>query len=239
MSSAPNPSTAAGAIEAPDLVHEAFAKIARRYVVANHVLSLGTDILWRRKVARRVAAEVPREILDVATGTGDLAAEIQSICPGCRIVGSDFCAPMLEVARERGLTELLVADALDLPFEDQSFDVVTVAFGLRNMSSWPGALAEMARVLRPGGCLFILDFSLPEGFLREPYRFYLQNVLPRIAGMITGQRAAFEYLAKSIHLFPSGEAMNELVRSAGFDDCEDTPLSFGIAAVYCARKAGP
>src|SRR6187399_1587846 len=142
-------------------VRQAFASIARRYVLTNHVLSLGTDVLWRWKTAREVAALHPRLVLDLATGSGDLAAEIQARCPEARVIGADFSLPMLMEARKRGLQNLMVADAMNLPFADAVADVVTVAFGLRNMASWAGALQEMSRVLRPGGSLFVLDFSLP------------------------------------------------------------------------------
>ena len=173
-------------------VREAFAKIADRYVVTNHVLSAGTDILWRRKVSRIVRSWKPKRILDVATGTGDLALEMQKLMPETEIVATDFCAEMLAHAGRRGIARTQVADALNLPFEDGAFDVVTVAFGLRNMADWEAGLREMARVSR-GGHLLVLDFSLPKGPLGKPYGFYLNKVLPKIAGALTGQGQAFEF----------------------------------------------
>ena len=222
----------------PTFVHQAFADIAPRYVLTNHVCSLGIDILWRNEVARLVAQSSPRDILDVATGSGDLAATIQARCPDARVVGTDFCAPMLEHARKRGLEHLLVADALDLPFADGSFDVVTVAFGLRNMADYGAALREMARVLRLGGRLLILDFSLPSPALRPFYRFYLHKIIPRIAGWITGQRGAYEYLGGSIEAFPSGQAMTDLILANGFATADHRPLTFGVASIYEAVKGG-
>lgn len=222
----------------PAYVKKAFARIADRYVVTNHVLSVGTDILWRRKVARIVRRWNPGRLLDVATGTGDLALEIQDVCPQAEVIGSDFCAEMLEHAARRGLGRTLVADALDLPFGDAAFDVVTVGFGLRNMSSWDGGLREMGRVIRPGGHLLVLDFSLPENLLRHPYRVYLNKVLPKIAGLLTGQRDAYEYLAGTIERFPSGRAMLDLIESTGFSDGEWVPLSGGIASIYTAVRTG-
>jgi demethylmenaquinone methyltransferase / 2-methoxy-6-polyprenyl-1,4-benzoquinol methylase len=222
----------------PDAVYvrDAFARIADRYVMTNHVLSFGADIWWRRVVTARIRKWKPARLLDVASGTGDLALEIQDACPDCEVIASDFCAEMLEHAKSRGLARTLVADALALPFDDGAFDVVTVAFGLRNMADYPAALAEMRRVLKPGGRLVILDFSLPGGILRGPYRWYLHRVLPKLAGWLTRQKDAYEYLGGSIERFPSGAAMNALLESSGFHEPEATPLTFGVVTVYQAEN---
>ena len=222
-------------VQNPEFVKGAFARICKKYSLANHVLSMGTDILWRRKVGRLVAEHKPGRILDVATGTGDLALELQRSCPDADVMGADFCEEMLAIARDRGLKESLVADGLELPFEDDSFDVVTVAFGLRNMSDWKGGLQEMARVLRPSGLLLVLDFSLPEGLLRRPYAFYLNRILPRIAGLLTGERDAYDYLAGSIERFPSGGAMLDLFSEAGLREQAWKPLTKGIASIYTGK----
>lgn len=218
----------------PDAVYvrDAFARIADRYVLTNHVLSLGADIWWRRVVTSRIRKWKPRRLLDVASGTGDLALEIQDACVDCEVTASDFCAEMLAHASSRGLDHTVVADALALPFPDGGFDVVTVAFGLRNMADYPAALREMHRVLKPGGRLVILDFSLPEGVLRGPYRMYLHHVLPRMAGWLTGQKDAYEYLGGSIETFPSGGAMTGLLESCGFTHAGATPLTFGVVSIY-------
>ena len=224
----------------PTFVHEAFAKISGRYVATNHVLSLGTDILWRRKVARLVREMKPASLLDLATGSGDLAMEIAKINPQTKITGADFCEPMLEVARQRKVpgVEWIVADAMNLAMPDATFDVITVAFGLRNMASWPEAVQEMARVIKPGGYLIVLDFSLPTlPILRPLYRFYLHKILPKIAGLITGQRGAFEYLSNSIEAFPSGPAMCDLLNGNGLHSVRAIPLNFGIASIYIGTKA--
>lgn len=218
----------------PKYVKEAFSRIADRYVVTNHVLSVGTDILWRKKVGRIVADWEPETVLDVASGTGDLALEIQKKCPDAKVTGSDFCEEMLAYAADSGVRETVVADAMNMPFDDNSYDVLTVAFGLRNMASWPDALKEMRRVLKPGGHLLVLDFSLPTGILRGPYRFYLNKVLPKIAGLMTGEGDAYEYLAGTIEQFPSGQEMTGLIESCGFTDAESTPLTFGVASIYTA-----
>ena len=221
----------------PKFVKEAFAKIANRYVVTNHVLSLGTDILWRRKVGRIVSRWNPEHVLDVATGTGDLALEIQKRCPEAKVLGTDFCPEMLAHATEGGVKETKVEDAMNLSFEDNTFDVVTAAFGLRNMEDWQKALREMGRVIKPGGHLLVLDFSQPSGFLRKPYGLYLNRILPKVAGLLTGQGGAYQYLAGSIGEFPYGENMIELFKNAEFQDCECRSLSGGIASIYTGLKA--
>ncbi|MFV1995455.1 MAG: ubiquinone/menaquinone biosynthesis methyltransferase [Verrucomicrobiales bacterium] len=223
----------------PEFVRQAFSAIAERYALTNHVLSLGIDVLWRRRVARMVAASDPRRVLDLATGSGDLAAAVARTCgEQCEVTGVDFCLPMLAVARARGIFPLLAADGTRLPFADDTFDALTIGFGLRNMESWERAVAEMARVLRPGGLLVILDFSLPRApWLRASYRFYLHRVLPKIAGALTGNTAAYRYLGESIERFPAGDVMGDLLRSGGFAGIEACALCGGIASTYRAEKA--
>lgn len=221
----------------PIYVRDAFARIADRYVMTNHVLSLGADVWWRRVVTKRIKQLQPNRLLDVASGTGDLALSIQDAMPECEVIATDFCAEMLEHASSRGVRHTLVADALDLPYEDAEFEVVTVAFGLRNMGDYGLGLKEMRRVLKPGGHLFILDFSLPKGVMRGPYRFYLHNILPKMAGFLTKEKDAYEYLGGSIEQFPSGEAMIELLRESGLQDGSATPMTFGVVTVYEAVKA--
>ncbi len=213
-----------------------FGRIARRYDLANHVLSGGADFLWRRRAVKLVEAWQPRRLLDLATGSGDLALAFQRRLPEATIVAADFSPEMLEVARRKGVRETVLADALQLPFETGSFDCVTVAFGLRNMADWGAALREMARVLRAGGHLLVLDFSLPSGPLRPAYRFYLHRCLPLLASVVTGQRDAYDYLGRSIEKFPSGREMVELIEMNGFTEPSAEPLTGGIATIYTAQK---
>lgn len=222
-------------MQEPRFVQNLFGAIARRYDLANHLLSGGLDFLWRRKAARIVRGWNPARILDLATGSGDVALTLRRTCPQAQIVGADFCVPMLREALRKNSGPVVAADGLALPFAAGSFDVVTVAFGLRNMASWPGALAEMRRVLRPGGHLLILDFSVPPPPLRWIYRPYLHHVLPRVAGLLTGERGAYEYLGESIEKFPAGQAMCQLLEFAGFAEPTAERLTGGIVSLYTGR----
>ncbi|MBV9390655.1 MAG: ubiquinone/menaquinone biosynthesis methyltransferase [Verrucomicrobia bacterium] len=224
--------------EKPTTIQELFNQIAPRYDFANSLLSAGMDTFWRRYVARQVARWKPKTVLDVATGTGGLAEEIKRRIPNCRVFGADFCIPMLLRAQNRGLVDLVVSDGLALPFDNATFDVVTVAFGIRNMASIKDALEEMHRLLRPGGHGLVLDFSLPAPPLQSPYRFYLHHILPKVAGFVTGRPEAYEYFGDSIETFPKGSVMLERFASAGFDNRTAALLSFGIVTVYTGQKLG-
>ena len=213
-----------------------FDSIARRYDLANHLLSGGIDFYWRRRATRIVEGWAARRVLDLATGSGDLALAIQRRVPQAEVTGADFASEMLERARAKGLTRTVIADALALPFADGAFDCVTVAFGLRNMTDWGAALREMSRVLDHGGHLLVLDFSLPPQPLRSAYRLYLHRFLPAVAALITGRRDAYEYLAASIDEFPSGAAMARLIEANGFSAARAIPLTAGIATIYTAQK---
>ncbi|GAA4585730.1 hypothetical protein GCM10023107_01620 [Actinoplanes octamycinicus] len=156
------------------------------------------------------------------------------MCPDANLIASDFCPEMLAHAAKRGVKQTQVVDAMNMPFEDNTCDVLTVAFGLRNMANYAGALTEMRRVIREGGHLLVLDFSTPQGILGKPYNFYLNQVLPKIAGVLTGEEGAYSYLAGSIGDFPSGEAMCKLIADQGYRDISCIPLSGGIASIYIA-----
>ena len=175
-------------------------------------------------------------MLDLATGSGDLALAISRRLPDATIIGADFSPEMLAIAQAKGLRETVVADALDLPFPDCAFDCVTVAFGLRNMADWSAALREMARVLVPQGFLLVLDFSIPRPPLLAFYRFYLHRCLPMLAAFLTGQKEAYDYLGASIEIFPSGELMLRLIESNGFANAKAQEMTNGVVTIYTAQK---
>jgi demethylmenaquinone methyltransferase/2-methoxy-6-polyprenyl-1,4-benzoquinol methylase len=218
-------------------VKDAFAGIAGRYVLTNHVLSLGIDVWWRRVTAQTVAKLDPATIIDLATGSGDLARSLQAACPAAHILGADFSVPMMRVSQQSGFQNLIAADAMHLPVKDSAFDMVTVAFGLRNMADWAGALREMHRVLKPGGHIVLLDFSLPSSrIIRACHLMYLKHIMPVLAGALTGKRDAYEYLCTSIEKFPSGDQMKSLLVKCGFSNPTSRPLTLGIASLYTASR---
>ena len=214
-----------------------FGAIARRYDLANHTLSCGTDFYWRKCAADMVASWRPGKIVDLATGTGDLALAVQKKLPDAEVTGVDFLPEMLELARRKGVRKTILADAMKLPFPDASFDCVTIAFGLRNMENWRGALAEMSRVLRRDGHLLVLEFSLPtRPIVRTIYRFYLHRCLPLLGSFLTRKKSAYDYLGESIEVFPSGHAMINLIEASGFKNVRLQPLSYGIVTIYTAQS---
>ncbi len=222
-----------------------FGRIAHRYDLTNRVLSVGIDIYWRFCLISRVRRYKPRKILDLATGSGDVAfALMKGLPPETRVLGMDFCEPMIDEANAKkasftgrcGDVEFRQGDALALPLPDASFDAVTMAFGFRNMADRARCLSEIRRVLRPDGHLFILEFSKPWTWLRPLYDFHLRHVMPLIAGKLTGDRAAYEYLCGSIAAFPDRETLAGEIRSAGFSDVTATPLTTGIVAIHAARR---
>lgn len=226
-------------------VREMFAGIAARYDLLNHLLSGNTDKRWRRLVARRLQDRLSRDgalALDVACGTGDLSLALAEAAKGARIIGVDFCRPMLELAAHKSSSEVMPpafieADALKLPFEDESFDAVSIAFGLRNLASVEGGLKELRRVLKPGGRAAILEFSTPvvPGF-RALFQFYFTRVLPRIGGFISGSRGAYEYLPDSVSRFPDQAGLARLMGGVGFEEVEYQNLTGGIAALHMGTR---
>ncbi len=226
-------------------VRQMFGEIAGRYDFLNHFLSLNIDRYWRRETVRRVPPRGSWPMLDLCTGTGDLALEYWKQTGGTiPIVAADFCAEMLKIGRQKGIAAgagnltFVEADAQRLPFADDTFQIVTVAFGLRNVRETDRGLAEMTRVCRPGGRVAVLEFSLPT---RQPmrglYRWYFSNVLPRIGQAISGSRSSdYSYLPASVGEFPCGEALAERMRAAGLTHVEYTPLTFGVATLYVGEK---
>ena len=223
-------------------VREMFAQIAPRYDLMNHVLSLGIDIRWRRRVLRELRLDDSLPILDCCTGTGDLALLLAQHVQGrVKVVGSDFCAPMLELARHKHQqkyaslpVEFVEADAQQLPFADASFQAVTVAFGLRNVQDTDAGLRELVRVCTPGGQVAVLEFSTPSlPGLRQAYQAYFRHVLPRIGqSFARNDKGAYEYLPNSVVEFPSGRALAERMESAGLQSIAIHSLTCGVASLY-------
>lgn len=225
----------------PRAVNTMFARIARRYDAANRLLSGGVDQWWRRRLVKTVRSIEPRDVLDLATGSGDVAFALARALPAtAKITGMDFCQPMLDqaIAKQEGMAKpgadisFLPGDGLALPCPDGSFDAVTVSFGLRNMADRHRALSEMRRVLRPGGRVHVLEFSQPYAWFRPIYYFYTKRVLPTIAGWLTGDRAAYDYLNASIEAYPGHAEMSEELKKAGFREVSAARLTLGIVALH-------
>lgn len=224
-----------------------FARIAGRYDIANHLLSGGIDYWWRQRLVRAVYDSHAASVLDLATGSGDVVfALADGLAPGVTLLGMDFCQPMLDEAVKKRAEnhrwthiEFRLGDGMALPLPDASFEAITISFGLRNMVNRAKALQEMRRVLKPDGRLFILEFSQPMVWFRPFYYTYLKCVLPTVAGIITGDRSAYEYLCGSIEQYPDRSAMSEEIRQAGFNSVSALPLSFGIVALHEARAKSP
>ena len=215
-----------------------FGSIATRYDLANHVLSCGIDFYWRARAAQIVNRWHPQTIADLASGTGDLALAMQKKLPHAEVTAVDFLPEMLELARRKGVRRLVVADAMKLPFHDASFDCVTIAFGLRNLENCSVALTEMWRVLNTRGHLLVLEFSLPTTPIWcAAYRFYLHRCLPLLGSVLTQKKSAYDYLGDSIESFPSGNAMCELMRRAGYVSPRFEPLTGGVVTIYTAAKS--
>lgn len=219
-----------------------FNNIARRYDLLNRVLSGGIDIIWRKKAVGKLKEINPKRILDIATGTADFALEAVKLNPD-KIIGVDIAEKMLEIGREKitkaGLSqkiELFKGDSESLQFQDNEFDAVIVSFGVRNFENLENGLAEMFRVLRPGGKVVILEFSQPEKFpFRQLVNFYYR-ILPSIGKLISKDKAAYKYLPDSVQKFPYGKAFATILEKTGFKSVQVTPLTFGICSIYTGIK---
>lgn len=220
-----------------------FNSISGKYDFLNHFLSLGIDILWRKRAVRLLKNHQPKLILDIATGTGDFAIEALSLNPE-KIIGVDISEGMLSIGREKlikkNLTdkiELLSGDSEVLPFEDNFFDAVIVSFGVRNFENLEKGLSNMLRVLKPGGKVVILEFSKPKSFpFKQIYQFYFQWILPKIGKLISKNHAAYTYLPDSVEAFPDGDDFLNILNKTGFQKNQCTPLTLGISSIYSGSK---
>ena len=221
-------------------VHKMFDRIAGRYDLLNHLLSANIDKRWRRKVAALLPPGDNLAVLDLAAGTGDQLISLHDSGRVAEGIGIDLADRMLEIGREKikslGLSDKLSlehGDAQEIPYPDGRFDATTISFGIRNMTDVPRALAEMRRVLKPGGRSLILEFSLPPARLvRGPYLFYLRRILPKLGAAISGDGSAYRYLNETIETFPHGLLFCDLMRKVGFEDVDHKRLSFGVATIY-------
>jgi len=224
-------------------VEKMFDTISNEYDGLNRVISFGIDIKWRKKVVAMIAATNPQNVLDVATGTGDLAINLAETGAN-KIIGLDISAGMLSVGqkkiKEKNLDqtiEMVQADSENLPFEDNHFDAITVAFGIRNFETLEKGLAEILRVLKPGGLFVILETSVPTKTpFKQGYTFYSNQILPLIGRLFSKDKDAYAYLSESASVFPYGEKLNNILRKIGFTTVEDHPQTFGVATIYTASK---
>ncbi len=220
-----------------------FDNISGNYDFLNHFLSFGIDILWRKKAIKMLRTLQPKQILDVATGTGDFAIEALSLNPD-KVIGVDISEGMLEVGRvkmkERKLDhqiELLYGDSENLPFEENSFDAIIVAFGVRNFENLENGLAEMLRVARPNGKVVVLEFSKPRKFpFKQLYNFYFRYVLPKIGRWVSRDSSAYTYLPESVQAFPDGQGFIDILNRLGYKNTACKPLTFGISSLYIGTK---
>lgn len=222
-----------------------FSKIAHRYDLANHILSSNCDRAWRQALVQQAAPQPGERLLDLCTGTGDVAIEFAQACPDLQIVGLDLSEEMLKIAREKFTClsldhriELIHGNALELPFTENSFEIATIAFGLRNLPDRAQGLREIYRVLAPSGRMLILEFSVPQSFLaRSMYLPYLRYIVPWVGGILTGARASHEYLRDSILSFPNRAQILKELYEVGFRSVGYRDLTFGIATLYWGGKA--
>jgi demethylmenaquinone methyltransferase / 2-methoxy-6-polyprenyl-1,4-benzoquinol methylase len=224
-------------------VAQMFNSIAHRYDFLNHFFSMGIDVLWRKKAIRLLKKDAPKQMLDIATGTGDFAFEALALNPD-KVVGIDISSGMIAVGNQKvnkrnvsSKVELKLGDSENLEFADNSFDAITVGFGVRNFENLEKGLGEMLRVLKPGGKAAILEFSKPRKFpIKQLYYFYFKNLMPLIGKLVSKDSSAYTYLPESVMAFPEGENMRQILLKTGYSTCQIYPLTGGIASIYLAQK---
>ncbi|WP_299552516.1 bifunctional demethylmenaquinone methyltransferase/2-methoxy-6-polyprenyl-1,4-benzoquinol methylase UbiE [Seonamhaeicola sp.] len=224
-------------------VTKMFDNISGDYDGLNRVISFGIDVKWRKKVVKLVKETNPESILDIATGTGDLAINLAET-NASKIVGLDISSGMLDIGKEKvkkksleDRIEMVLGDSEHMPFDDNTFDAITVAFGVRNFETLENGLQEIYRVLRPNGTFVILETSVPnKSPYKQGYKFYTKNILPLIGKMFSKDRSAYRYLCESASVFPYGEALNNILRKIGFINVEDFPQTLGVATIYKSSK---
>lgn len=220
-----------------------FNNISKHYDLLNHLLSLGVDIYWRKQAIKMLKPENPKYILDIATGTGDFAIEALALKPS-KIIGVDISEGMLEVGKKKlqrmrleDKIELRIGDSERLLFEDNIFDAIIVAFGVRNFENLEKGLADMYRVLKPGGSVVVLEFSKPQKFpFKQLYNFYFKSILPIVGRIISKDQSAYTYLPESVKAFPDGNAFLEVLNRVGYKNTICRTLTFGISSIYMGRK---
>jgi len=223
-------------------VAKMFDAISKNYDGLNRIISLGIDVKWRKKVVKIVGKNKPKQILDIATGTGDLALMMAELSPD-KIIGLDISEGMLAVGKEKiakvnlsEKIEMVVGDSEEMPFDDDTFDAITVSFGVRNFANLDKGIKEIARVLKPSGVLVILETSNPLKFpFKQGYKLYTHLFLPIIGKLFSKDKVAYSYLSESANSFPFGAAFNNILQKNGFTSTEDTPVTFGVATIYTAR----
>lgn len=224
-------------------VTEMFDGISTEYDALNRKISLGIDVKWRRRVVDLLIPKKPESILDIATGTGDLALALTAT-RASRIVGLDISAGMLSVGKDKvkmenleNTIEMVIGDSEALTYDDNSFDAVTVAFGVRNFENLELGLSELFRVLKPGGTLVVLETAVPSRFpFKQGYKFHTQVIIPLMGKLFTRDQAAYKYLSDSAAVFPHGKQFNNILEKMGFIEVEDSPQTLGVASIYCATK---
>ncbi|RKF04714.1 demethylmenaquinone methyltransferase/2-methoxy-6-polyprenyl-1,4-benzoquinol methylase [Tenacibaculum lutimaris] len=224
-------------------VAKMFDNISEDYDGLNRVISFGIDVSWRKKVVKLVGENNPKQILDIATGTGDLALMMSQLNPE-RIVGLDISEGMLQVGRQKvakanlsNKIEMVVGDSENIPFPDNTFDAITVSFGVRNFENLDKGLTEIFRVLKPGGKFVVLETSNPTKFpFKQGYKLYTNFILPIIGKLFSKDKVAYSYLSETANSFPFGEAFNNILQKNGFKNARNTPVTFGVASIYTALK---